>query len=241
MKIALLGYGKMGKTVEEIALQRHHNIVFIADLHNAGYQEAELNKADVAIEFSTPQSACGNILKCFSVHLPVVVGATGWYEHYEEVKNKCLSTGNTMFTAANFSIGVNLLFELNLRLAELMKQQENYDVSIKEIHHIHKLDAPSGTAIALAEDIVNNIGRKSAWKLKTDKNAGKKDLLITSVRKDEVPGTHAVCYTSDMDDIELIHTAKNRMGFALGAVLAAEWILGKKGVFGMKNLLEFRK
>lgn len=243
MKIALIGYGKMGKEIEQIALQRTHEIVFIADARNADFLPGDLNGADAAIEFSMPASAVANILKCFDAGIPVVVGTTGWYEKYEEIKKICIERNQALFTATNFSIGVNVFFEINRRLARLMNNHPEYEVAMEEIHHTQKLDAPSGTAISLANDILSGIKRKTKWiprdmNGKTGEKVAPDEFEIVSVRRDTVPGTHIIRYQSEVDQVEIKHEAKNRRGFATGAVMAAEWIAGKKGVFGMSDLLK---
>lgn len=236
MNIALIGYGKMGKEIEQIALSRGHKIALIVDAHNATtYTIDELKKADVAIEFSTPDSALGNIYKCFDAGVPIVVGTTGWLEKLEEVKKKCLEKKQTLFYTSNYSIGVNLFFKLNQQLAKLMNNYKEYDVRMEEIHHVHKLDSPSGTAISLANQVIQQIDEKKKWvnATTTDRN----ELGIVSKRLDEVPGTHTVTYASAIDEISITHIAHNRKGFALGAVIAAEWVRDKKGVFGMEQLM----
>jgi 4-hydroxy-tetrahydrodipicolinate reductase len=242
MKIALIGYGKMGKAIEEIALQKKHEIVLKVDEHNADTFQSELSKADVAIEFTSPKAAFENIMKCFEANIPVVCGTTGWLDQLSEVKLICKQKDQAFFYASNYSIGVNLFFEVNKKLAALMNDQQQYDeVFINEIHHIHKLDAPSGTAITLAQQILEKITRLKEWKNysseenKVDENAS--ELPIFSSREGEVAGTHIVKYISEEDELEIIHKAFNRKGFASGAVLAAEWLVRKKGVFGMKDLL----
>jgi 4-hydroxy-tetrahydrodipicolinate reductase len=237
MNIALIGYGKMGKEIEKAAIERGHHVKLIIDKDNIWDLNPEkLSACDVAIEFTTPESAVENIYSCFKANTPVVIGTTGWVDQMEEVKSKCLENGNTMLAASNFSIGVNIFFELNRKLATLMNPQEEYEVKMEEIHHIHKKDAPSGTAISLAQDIINIIERKNEWK--NEASSDKKDLIIISKREDNVPGTHSIKYTSEVDDIEIIHTAHSRKGFALGAVIAAEWIANKKGVFSMSDVLK---
>jgi 4-hydroxy-tetrahydrodipicolinate reductase len=238
MKIALLGYGKMGKTIEQLALNRNHEIVLRVDEHNAGtYSDAELLQADVAIEFSTPRSAFGNIMRCFQCNVPVVVGTTGWLDRIDEVKNTCHEHGQSFFYASNYSIGVNIFFRLNEQLARMMNGYGEYDVSLEEIHHIHKLDSPSGTGISLANGIIKNLDRKTSWV--EGEKAVPGQLPIVSRREGEVPGTHTVLYKSETDTISITHEAHSRKGFALGAVIAAEWLSGKKGVFGMNDLLGF--
>jgi len=246
MKIALIGYGKMGRAIEEIALQKNHVIVLKIDHENASdYSKADLSKADVAIEFSSPHSAYDNIVKCFEANVPVVCGTTGWLDKMDEVKMICLEKNQSFFYASNYSVGVNIFFEVNKKLATLMNDQQQYDeVFINEIHHIHKLDSPSGTAITLAQQILEKASRLKTWSnYSSEENRVKKkndsDLPIFSSREDEVAGTHIVKYISAEDELEIIHKAFNRKGFASGAVLAAEWLVGKKGVFGMKDLLNF--
>jgi 4-hydroxy-tetrahydrodipicolinate reductase len=237
MKIALLGYGKMGKEIENLALTRHHNIVLTIDAFNLHELTPEnLSRADVAIDFSTPDSAFGNIMKCFEGGVPVVCGTTGWLNRFDEVKKKCADLNQTFFYASNFSLGMNLFFALNKYLARLMNPLNDYDVSIREIHHVHKLDAPSGTAITLANDLIALVDRKKKWEL--NQASEPSALKITAVREDEVPGTHIVTYESDVDSIEITHLAKSRRGLALGAVMAAEFIKGKKGVYSMQDMMK---
>ena len=231
MKIALLGYGRMGQAIEKFALQRAHQIVFTLDKDSA---QGDLSKADVAINFSVPQSAVANIKSALEKQIPVVSGTTGWLDDYEEVAAFCKAQNTGFLYASNFSIGVNLFFKINTLVAKLMKShQEDYQPSLEEIHHIHKLDAPSGTALSLADSVLNESLFKE-WEL--DGNS-KTKLNIHSKREGEVPGTHTVKYTSSIDEISLKHEAFGRDGFALGAVIAAEWLMGKKGVFGMKDVL----
>jgi 4-hydroxy-tetrahydrodipicolinate reductase len=238
MNIALLGYGKMGHAIEEIALQKGHQIVLrINDLNLEDLTKENIKKADVAIEFTNPESATSNILFCLDNNVPVVSGTTGWLSQLNIVEEKCRETKGAFLYASNFSIGVNIFFELNKKLAMLMKPHSNYEISLEEIHHTQKKDAPSGTAITLAEEIIQNSTQKNKWVNAETKNAN--ELCIISKRLDEVPGTHSVKYTSSIDDIEIIHTAHNRLGFAQGAVLAAEYIADKKGIFSMKDVLNF--
>jgi 4-hydroxy-tetrahydrodipicolinate reductase len=238
MKIALIGYGKMGKTIEEIALQRGHEIVLKIDIENAAeFNRENISKADAAIEFSSPHSAFDNVMKCLQFRVPVVCGSTGWLEKYEAAKKYCIDHEGGFLYSSNYSIGVNIFFALNRYLAELMASQNSYDVSMTETHHTQKRDAPSGTAITLAEQILEKIKRKKLWVNHISDNA--EELEIISERMDPAPGTHQVKYSSAIDDIEIIHTAHNRMGFATGAVMAAEFIAGKKGVFSMKDVLGF--
>jgi 4-hydroxy-tetrahydrodipicolinate reductase len=238
MKIALIGYGKMGRAIEEIALQRGHNIVLKTSIDNLEDNTAEnIRQADVAIEFTGPDSAYKNILLCMEAGVPVVSGSTGWLDKYDEVKQYCEKEGKSFLYASNFSVGVNIFFEVNKRLAELMAPHPDYDVQITEIHHTEKKDAPSGTAISLAGQVLEKIHRKKRWVNQNNDNL--EELTILSRREDPAPGTHQVIYHSAIDDIEIIHTAHNRKGFATGAVLAAEYIRDKKGVFQMKDVLGF--
>jgi len=228
----------MGKAIEEIALQRGHVIVLKIDINNVSeFNQENLSKADAAIEFSSPHSAFDNVMKCLQFKTPVVCGSTGWLDKYEEVKKYCVDNNSAFLYSSNYSIGVNIFFELNKRLAELMASHNEYDVSMTEIHHTQKKDAPSGTAITLSEQILEKIKRKKVWVNHISDNAD--ELEIISERIDPAPGTHQIKYSSAIDDIEIIHTAHNRMGFATGAVLAAEFIKGKKGVFNMKDVLGF--
>ena len=238
MKIALLGYGKMGHAIEEIALQKGHQIVLrINDLNLDDLTRENIQQADVAIEFTNPQSAVDNILFCLNENVPVVSGTTGWLEHFKTVEQKCKEVNGTFLYASNFSVGVNIFFELNKKLATLMKPHPGYDVNLEEIHHTQKKDAPSGTAITLAEQIIALSDQKNKWINSESKNTN--ELSIISKRIDEVPGTHSVKYFSGVDDIEIIHTAHSRKGFAEGAVLAAEFLEKKKGIFSMKEVLGF--
>lgn len=248
MNIALLGYGKMGKIIERIATDRKHQIVLTVDFYNQNELSAEnLKKADVVIEFSTPSSVMANIQHCFDAGVPIVVGTTGWYEHLPEIKQKCLEGNHTLLYASNFSIGVNIFFHINKILARLVNKYPYYDVQVEEIHHTQKLDSPSGTAITIAEGIIENLDSKKEWVNilssdggETDEDNVKNDqLLIESFRIDSVPGTHTVIYDSEVDMIEFKHTAHNRNGFALGAVLAAEWVAGKKGFFSVEEMFDF--
>ena len=235
MKIALLGYGKMGKEIEAIAVNRKHEVILKVDKDNAEKITAEeLKKADVAIEFSTPHTVLTNIKKCFDAGVPVVVGTTGWYDHFKEIERECEQKKATLFHATNFSVGVNLFFKVNSYLAELMNKYEGYDVSMEEIHHIHKLDKPSGTAITLAEQVLKKINRKKNWSITENKSD---TLFIKDIREGEVPGTHIIKYHSPIDDIEIMHKAHNRKGFATGAVIAAEFLKGKKGIYTMNDII----
>lgn len=238
MKIALIGYGKMGKTIEQIALSRGHQIVSIVDINNPEeFQSDNFKSADVAIEFTTPATAFDNYMKSFAAGVPVVSGTTGWLDRIGEIKDKCANEGKTFFYASNFSIGVNIFFALNKHLAKIMNNFPAYDVSMTETHHIHKLDAPSGTAITLAEGIIENIDRKDRWTLETAQQPT--DLPIHAIREGEVPGIHEITYESDVDYISIKHDAKSRAGFALGAVVAAEFTAGKTGFLGMDDMLKF--
>lgn len=237
MKIALIGYGKMGKQIEQIALSRGHSIVSIIDESNVvDFDSPAFKSADVAIEFTTPTSALRNYQKCFQAGVPVVAGTTGWLEHLSEVKKAC-EEGQTFFYASNYSLGVNIFFALNKYLAKIMNQFPDYTVSMEEVHHVHKLDAPSGTAITLAEGIIENVDRKTDWHLEMETKSS--DLAIHCIREGEVPGIHEIFYESDADIISIKHDAKSRKGFALGAVLAAEFTCGKKGFLGMNDMLKF--
>jgi 4-hydroxy-tetrahydrodipicolinate reductase len=238
MRIALIGYGKMGKMIKEIALQRGHEVVLKVNIENLDdFNAANMAKADVAIEFTSPESAYSNVLKCIDFNTPVVSGSTGWNDKLESAKAYATEKGGSFLQASNFSIGVNIFFEVNKLLARLMATQTDYEVTLKEIHHTQKLDAPSGTAVTLAEQVIAALPRKQSWVNHESYHPEK--LTIISERVDPAPGTHHVKYTSEVDDIEIIHTAHSRKGFALGAVLAAEYIADKKGVFSMKDVLQF--
>ncbi|MPT32825.1 MAG: 4-hydroxy-tetrahydrodipicolinate reductase [Chryseobacterium sp.] len=230
MKIALVGYGKMGKIIDEIAQSRGHEIV--ARLKETPTTES-LNNADVVIEFSNPEAAFENIKVCLENNIPVICGTTGWLDKKTEIEKVTLENNSAFLYGSNFSLGVNLFFALNEKLAKLMSNVNEYTCQLEEIHHIHKLDAPSGTAISIAEGIIEN-SKYEAWKLDETKD---KELGIFAIREDEVPGTHSVFYRSEVDEIEIKHTAFNRNGFALGAVIASEWIIDKKGIFSMKDVL----
>ena len=236
MKIALIGYGKMGHEIEKIALQRGHEIVCTIDLNETGkFDSPEFRSAEAAIEFTSPESALQNYRRAFAANVPVVSGTTGWLEHLNEIKAACEFEGQTFFYASNFSLGVNIFYALSNYLAKVMSQFSDYDVRMEETHHIHKLDAPSGTAITLAEGILENLGRKETWSL--NKAGNENELEIKVFREGEVPGIHTVVYESEADSIRITHDAKSRKGFALGAVLAAEFTKGKKGFLGMKDML----
>ncbi|WP_443940002.1 4-hydroxy-tetrahydrodipicolinate reductase [Pedobacter sp. MW01-1-1] len=244
MKIALLGYGKMGQIIEKFALDRGHEIVLKISIDNVSDLTVEnLKSADVAIDFSTPDSVLSNIDSCFEAGVPVVVGTTGWYGKLQEVKNNCVNSNNALLYGSNFSIGVNLFFKLNQTLAKLMNNYPAYEVQVEEIHHTQKLDAPSGTAITIAEGILENLDRKGEWLnevVGTDVELFPKaeQLLIESHRIENIPGTHTVIYSSEVDEIEIKHTAHNRAGFALGAVVAAEWLQNKKGFYSITDIFE---
>lgn len=233
MNIAILGYGKMGKVIEEMAEERGHEIVLKVneDIENYPLDEAGI---DVAIDFSIPDAAYKNITSCFKNKIPVVCGTTGWLDKYEKAKKVCQDEGTSFIYASNFSLGVNVFFELNKKLADMMKGLPEYSVEIEEIHHVQKLDAPSGTAISLAQQIIEKYPDKKGWQLD---HADKDEIAIHAKRIKDVPGTHTVTYDSQIDKIEIIHTAKTRKGFALGAVVAAEFIKDKKGIFTMKDVL----
>lgn len=230
MKIALLGYGKMGKTIETIAIHRGHEIV----LKTSTSPSQELKNADVAIDFSIPSAAVNNISQALNNNIPVISGTTGWLDDFNTIETLCQEKNGAFIYASNFSLGVNIFFELNRTLAKMMSNLADYNVDIEEIHHTQKLDAPSGTAISLANDIVENHKDYNAWELDGD---AKSVLPITAKRIENVPGTHTINYTSEVDTITIEHTAHSRQGFALGAVIAAEWIIGKKGIFTMKDVL----
>ncbi|MWB94612.1 4-hydroxy-tetrahydrodipicolinate reductase [Flavobacterium sp. GA093] len=233
MKIALLGYGKMGKVIERIALERGHEIVLKKDETNTF---EGLSNADVAIDFSVPTAAVDNISNCFHTNVPVVSGTTGWLEHFDEMVALCNEKQGGFISSSNFSLGVNIFFELNEYLAKIMSQFDSYKVSMEEIHHTQKLDAPSGTAISLAKGVIEN----SAYANWTMDEAKQNEIFIEAKRIGDVPGTHTVTYDSVVDSIELKHTAHNREGFALGAVIAAEWLAGKKGIYSMKDVLNLK-
>lgn len=237
MKITLIGYGKMGKTIEQIATQRGHQISHIIDVNNAqDLQTIRKGDTDVVIEFTQPESAFENVKYCIENQIPIVCGTTGWLDKRLIIEQICQEKKSAFFYASNYSIGVNIFFKINQILAKMMNPYSQYEVSIEEIHHIEKKDAPSGTAITLAEDIIENLERKKGWKLA--KNITDQ-INITAIRETDVAGTHTVFYKSDIDTIQIKHIAHSRQGFALGAVLAAEWLKDKQGVFGMNDLLGF--
>ena len=233
MKIALFGYGKMGKEIEQIALQRGHEIV----LKIKGTEEYDISQADIAIDFSIPNAALSNIVSCFRNNVPVISGTTGWLDDFDKAIDVCKENNGSFIYASNFSIGVNIFFELNKQLAKMMNSQKEYSINVEEIHHTKKLDTPSGTAITLAEGIINNTSKRD-WQLKerqTQINA--ETILIEAKRVPDVPGTHIISYESQIDSIEIKHTAHNRKGFALGAIIAAEWLNNKIGIYTMKDVL----
>jgi len=246
MNIALIGYGKMGQIIERFAIERGHEIVL--KIGTANLDEltiSNLRKADVAIDFSMPDVAIKNIHICFDANVPVVVGTTGWYGQLQEIKNECLSRNNTLLYGSNFSIGVNLFFHINGILAKMMNNYPAYDVQVEEIHHTQKLDSPSGTAMTIAEEIIENIDRKTEWINELDSSPNvevlKQDqLLIASQRIENIPGTHTVIYSSEVDEIEIRHTAHSRAGFALGAVIAAEWLQDKQGFYNIADIFNFK-
>lgn len=239
MKIALIGYGKMGHAIEQIASKRGHEIVLRIQTTNKHEMTREhLSQADVAIEFTRPEAAKENVLHCINAGIPVVCGTTGWNEGLDNVRHRAIEMETAFLQASNFSIGVNIFFEVNKLLASLMNDQPDYEVSIEETHHTQKKDAPSGTAITLAEQVLDNLDRKKHWVKETASSPD--DFPIIAHRIENVPGTHIVKYSSPIDDIEITHTAHNRDGFALGAVLAAEYIAGKKGIFHMKDVLRIK-
>ncbi len=246
MKIALLGYGKMGKAIEKIALAKGHSIVYKVSLENAfDFMPISLENVDVAIDFSMPDAAVENILKCFEAKVPIVVGTTGWYDQFDEIKAKCMAEGQSMVHSTNYSIGVNIFYKLNKILAKMMADLDEYDVMIEEIHHTEKKDHPSGTAITLANHILAENKQKRSYKGRlvyhenTPSQSLKPDeLLIESKRIADVTGDHFVKYESVIDGIEIRHMAKSRYGFAKGAVMAAEWIIGKKGIYSMEDILK---
>ncbi len=236
MKIALIGYGKMGHAIEEIALQRGHEIVLKVGIENVQDNTIDnIRKADVAIEFTGPEIAFDNVIRCLEAGVPVVSGSTGWLQRFEEAKTFCNNKNGALLYASNFSVGVNIFFAINKKLAQLMAPHKEYDVLLTEIHHTQKKDAPSGTAITLAEGILQSIEQKKKWVNEASKSP--EELQIISERIDPAPGTHTITYTSDIDDIEIKHTAHNRKGFATGAVLAAEFLHNKKGIYSMSDVL----
>jgi 4-hydroxy-tetrahydrodipicolinate reductase len=246
MKIALLGYGKMGKAIEKIAVAKGHDIVYKVNMENAfDFMPISLQNVDVAIDFSMPSAAVENILKCFEARVPIIVGTTGWYDQFDMIKEKCEKEGQSMVYSTNFSIGVNIFYKLNKILAKMMAEHDDYDVMIEEVHHTEKKDHPSGTALSLAGHILHENKVKKEWKgrlLYNDNMPAQSvkdhELLIESKRVGDVTGDHTVKYESVIDEIEITHKAKSRYGFAKGAVLASEWIQGKKGIFTMEDILK---
>lgn len=245
MKIAILGYGKMGRIIEQFAIERGHEIVLKVNEDNINdLSISNLKHADVAIDFSTPDSVLRNIEVCFEARVPVVVGTTGWYGRLQEVKNKCIDGNNTLLYASNFSIGVNVFFFVNKVLARIMNRYPQYEVQVEEIHHTEKLDSPSGTAMTIAEGILVELDRKNEWVNELVGSGNElivkpEQLLIESHRIEDVPGTHTVIYSSEVDDIEFKHKAHSRAGFALGAVMAAEWLEDKTGFFNITDMFDF--
>ena len=238
MNIAIIGYGKMGREIEKTAIERGHTIALIIDLHNEkDFSTQNLKICDVALEFTSPLSAPQNIIKCFNSGIPVVTGTTGWKDNIDEIIKLCLEKNGALFHSSNYSPGVNILAMVNQYLAGIMDSFPQYDVEMTEIHHTEKLDKPSGTAISLAEQILQKIKRKKIWTLENKENP--EELIINSIREGEIKGIHEIVYNSDIDYISIRHSAKSRKGFALGAVMAAEYLHNKKGVFTMKDLFEF--
>lgn len=238
MKIALIGYGKMGREIETVARERNHTIAMVIDVNNQNDLRPEnLRKTDVAIEFTTPASAPENLRRCFEAGVPVVCGTTGWMDAWNTVADACRRTDGGLFYASNYSLGVNILFYLNRQLARIMNRFSQYDVHIEEVHHTAKIDKPSGTAITLANDIIKEFAAKKRWEL--DGASTPESIMIRAVRKENVPGIHSITWDSENDILQLYHSAKSRRGFALGAVLAAEFMQGKKGIYGMNDLLQF--
>ena len=235
MKIALLGYGRMGKTIERYSIDRNHEIVFVLD---KDYEKGNLGLADIAINFSIPEAAVSNIKIAMKKNIPVVCGTTGWLDNYEEITNFCKTQNTAFLYASNFSIGVNIFFKINRLLAKLMgPNKKNYKADVKEVHHLHKLDSPSGTAITLAKEIIKNFNHKN-WTLDKD---DEENLFIETIREGEVPGTHIIRYNSEIDEISIKHKAFKRDGFALGAIIAAEWLVGKKGIYSMDDVLKINQ
>ncbi len=237
MKAAIIGYGKMGHEIEKILIQRGHEVTLIIDIDNASDLNSEhLANVDVAIEFTTPHTAYANLKRCIEAKTPVVSGTTGWLDKFDELKGMCVETGSALFYASNYSLGVNLMFRINKKLAAMMNKVDGYGVEIEEIHHIHKLDAPSGTAITIAEGLIEELSKIDSWVNDTAPKAA--EVEIKSVREGEVPGTHTVTYESADDILELKHTIKNRSTLAFGAVIAAEFLCGKVGLYSMDDLLK---
>ncbi len=236
LKLILIGYGRMGKEIEQVAEKKGHEVILTIDKDNPDdFTVSNLQKGDIAIEFTAPDSAYENIVKCFEAGIPVVSGTTGWMDRFYEIRKQCIEQGKSFFHAPNFNIGVNLFFKVNAFLAKIMNQYSDYEVEVEETHHIHKLDAPSGTAVNIAESILQEIDRKNKW-VKNEAERGD-ELGVRSIRENEIPGIHKVFYKSRFDEIEIKHSAKSREGFALGAVMAAEFLYGKKGIYSMDDLL----
>lgn len=243
MNIALIGFGKMGKTIHGLGERQGHSFPLIIDLENReALQSDEFRNVDVAIEFTTPDSAVDNIITCFNQAIPVVSGTTGWNERLQEVEQYCRKANGGLFHASNFSIGVNILFAMNRKLAKMMNNHPQYKISVEEVHHVHKLDAPSGTAITLADQIIHEIEPLKAWMLNQPDQQERSNesavLEINAIREGEVKGRHSIKYESEVDSITLMHDAKSRDAFATGVLMAAEFMVGKKGVFGMNDLLK---
>lgn len=236
LKIIIIGYGRMGQEIKQLAEKRGHEILMTIDKDNQeDFTPENLKKADVAIEFTLPDAAFDNIMKCFESDVPVVSGTTGWMDRFYDIRKYCLEHDQAFLYASNFNLGMNLFFKVNDYVAKIMNHYSNYDVGIEETHHVHKVDAPSGTAVKLAESLISEIKRKNKWK--KEKSEAEDEIPVKSIREDEVPGIHRVMYSSSFDEIELKHSAKSREGFALGAVMAAEFIHDKQGVYSMDDLL----
>lgn len=245
MKIAILGFGKMGQIIEQFAMERGHDVVLKVNADNLDELTiSNLKNSDVAIDFSTPDCVLQNIALCFDAGVAIVVGTTGWYGRLQEVKNQCIEGNNTLLYASNFSVGVNVFFFVNRVLAKIMNRYPQYEVQVEEIHHTEKLDSPSGTAMSIAEGIIGELNRKNEWVNEligshSELITKPDQLLIESHRIEDVPGTHTVIYSSEVDDIEFKHKAHSRAGFALGAVLAAEWVHGKNGFYNVTDMFDF--
>jgi 4-hydroxy-tetrahydrodipicolinate reductase len=240
LRIAISGYGKMGREIEKLATEAGHQVVAIIDSPGDWQRlQQEIKQAEVVIEFTTPSTATDNIERCFQMGIPVVCGTTGWYDNLERLKEKCLQMQGALLYSSNFSPGVNVFFEINRKLAQIMSSFDQYKASIREVHHKQKLDAPSGTAVTLARDILDIHPALSSWVLVQNDKPGEDQLPVEAFREDFVTGTHTVTYTSMIDSIEITHTAFNRQGFVQGALMAASWIRGKKGIFTMRDLLKF--
>jgi len=236
MNITISGYGRMGKEIEKVAIAKGHTISAIIDTNRDWVKlDSEIRKSQVVVDFSQPDVVIDNINRCFSMKIPIVVGTTGWEKEKQGIKEYCIANSLSLFSASNFSIGVNILYEINKILAQLLNNYPEYKIELEEIHHTHKKDRPSGTAIQLANQIIDLVERKKQWTL--DDSSNNNDLIVKSIREGEIPGTHIIKYTSDIDELEIKHTAKNREGFARGAIAAAEWLIGKTGYFEMKDLL----